>query len=242
MKSKFLCFVVFLVALPAWAQTETPPEVSVQFRTLAWGRAVDGLSFAQKAADIPVEIMPDGRSVFYPYRGSAVVEFFRPTIGADGKPQRQVVATADLKPGGKWPLLIFLKKPGEGESYVVKVIPEDLRSFPAGSFRFLNFTHKPISAALAGESVKIQPLTDRLMEKKPAPGRSTLLCQVLNETSGKWKVLYSNNWAYSPMARTLVIASNGSSANQINVQRLAESADFSYLNPPKKTPDAGIAQ
>ncbi len=218
------------------AQTEEgKPTVNIQFRTVGWLESVDGLLYDTKGASgVPFEVPADSRSVFFPYNGPTPIEFYRITRDVAGNATRTVVATAELKDGGPWPLLLFFKRPVKDEAYIVRVIPEDLKSFPAGSYRFLNLSPNLLGASLADNAIKLNPLTDRVIETKADSERRTIFCKIAAEISGAWKPVYGNNWAFNPMVRTLVIINTDRRPGELRVQRLAESADFSYLRPPDK--------
>lgn len=129
-------------------------------------------SFTALAIDKPVrdiKVMgPDGQAlnfnVYTSARGRVVrhngdgnIVFFReiPSTDPEAAPQREVLAQVKLQPGVRRWLLLF-NEIGENR-YSVLPIPDDFRSFGAGTYRFMNLTPYEVSIKLADNVLTIQP-------------------------------------------------------------------------------------
>jgi hypothetical protein len=210
--------------------------VNVRFRIFGWDEASSDLNYWQ-AKDLGVVIYQDTRSVFYKYAGPAQIIFYRIVTGSDGNIVRVPAAQANLEGEGPWPLLIFFKTPGSPGKYSVDVLPDDLKSFPPGSYKFANFTNGPISGKLGPQSFQLQTRDIRLLRGQTEPGRTTLFAEIdTGGPDGKTPV-YTNNWAAQPQMRTLVFVKQSSdSSTGIVARRIIESTVF----PPASQPSSPL--
>lgn len=201
-----LLLILLAVILPdAVAQSSAQPPPP-RFRTLGLGVDCSDLFYNLKDKDVPISVVEDTRSDFYELPAGDKVTFYKVTQGADTSVVRTPVADAVLTGGGRLPLLIFSASTGGSGSYKVEVLPDDLSSFPAGTYRVLNRTGIPLGCLLAGSPTVVPPDGSALLEKKPAEGMRTLFFQVYPVGGKSSQPLYSNNWAWNAALRTLVVA------------------------------------
>ena len=209
------------------AQDEPVKTVKVRFRVFGWDNASADLNYAQAGKDVSAEIYEDLRSPFYDYAGPATITFYRVKTGADGKIERTPAAEADLSGAGSWPLLLFFVVPGGSGNYKVQVIPDDLNSFPAGSFKFANYTDVPISGSLGTQNFELHPTEMQTLLCLPSANTTTVFATVYAQTAQGKITVYTNNWALQPLMRTLVFVRKGSdSSTGFVARRIVESTVF----------------
>ncbi|MEI6491954.1 MAG: hypothetical protein WCO94_05340 [Verrucomicrobiota bacterium] len=233
-----LFFAVPLVE--AQAQDPALKTVKVRFRTFGWDSASSDLNYSQKNKDAKIEVFQDNRSVFYDYEGPAAISFYRIKAKPDGQIEHVVVARANLDGAGAWPLLIFAKNSPKSDDYTVLVLPDDLQGFPAGSFKFANFTNKTMTGSLGPESFRLEPRDIKLLTVRPSSNSTTLFAIVNIESGRKTIPVYTNNWAYQPMLRTLVfIMQSPETPSGVVARRIVESTEFPPEKPASGSPAAG---
>ena len=216
-----------LASAPLHAQDEPDKTLQVRFRVFGWDIANSDLFYAQNGSDASLEIYDNIRSPFHNYTGPATITFYRLKKGADGKIERIPAATANLADAGSWPLLLFFPAPGSPDNYQVQAIPDDLKSFPAGSFKFADFTDVPISGSLGSRAFELKPTE---METLPSPSgtnMTTVFATVYTETPQGRKTVYTNNWGIQPQMRTLVfVRKSPDTSTGVVARRIIESAVF----------------
>lgn len=195
-----------------------------RFRVLGLDVAAADLNYSLKDKDVPVSIVSDSRSDFYTVPQSNPVVFYRVEKLADGSLKRLPVAQADLTAGGSLPLLIFSTDPATPEKLRVDVIKDDLKTFPAGTFRILNRDQFQLGALFANQPTIIPASGDLVIEPKSETGRTTIIFQLYRLQKNDRHLLYSNNWALVSGLRTLVVVTPAiPPQTQANVRRIGES-------------------
>lgn len=214
-----------ILCLPAKLRAQEA-TVNVRFRIFGWDEASSDLNYWQ-AKDVNVVIYQDTRSVFYKYAGPAQIVFYRIVTGSGGSIVRVPAAQANLEGAGPWPLLLFFKTPGSPGKYTVDVLPDDLKSFPPGTYKFANFTYGPVSGKLGAQSFQLQSRDIRLLRGQTEPGRTTLFAEIDTDGPDGKTPVYTNNWAFQPQMRTLVFVKQSTdSSTGIVARRIIESTVF----------------
>jgi hypothetical protein len=225
------CVLAVIFSLPSSLRAQQA-TVNVRFRLFGWDEASSDLNYWQ-AKDLNVSIYQDTRSVFYKYAGPAQILFYRIVTGSDGNIVRVPAAQANLEGEGPWPLLIFFKTPGSPGKYTVDVLPDDLKSFPPGTYKFANFTNGPVSGKLGAQSFQLQSRDIRLLRGQTEPGRTTLFAEIDTDGPGGETPVYTNNWAFQLQMRTLVfVKQSNDTSTGIVARRIIESTVF----PPASQP------
>lgn len=217
-----------LLTLSALLSTATAaPE---KFRTLGWQLTLDDIYYEYRGANTPVQVYASARSIFYDYAPSRTrqpdtatdtVLFYRLGTNSEGEEIRIPVAQADLSKAGDWPLLIFRPSSSETSGISVTAIPDDLDSFPAPNFRFVNLTPAPLEIKMGKANATVKAKSMMMMDPEiKGDGTETRFTTVTVNTSNGPRRIYSNNWAVRPNQRTmvLIIAKDG----QLGVQRIID--------------------
>ena len=212
---------------------QEPAMVKVRFRTIGGNCDISGLNYFQEKADKAVSVQQDTRSLFYDYKGGETVLFYRIKPGADGTPLRVPAGEANLKMGGTWPLLIFFQDPRNPEQVRIQVTPDDLTNFPAGSYKFMNYSGQAVKANVGSDSLSLISQQTGLLKGRIDPQKRTNFTQIRSDASGNSKLLYSNNWAINPTLRTMVFINQRTEpGSPITVKRLTDCIELSP-EPPK---------
>lgn len=228
-----ISFLIVGCVSPAVLRAQDAPSatVNVRFRTFGWDGASSDLNYWQ-SKDVNVATFQDTRSIFYKYTGPAQMILYRVLTGTDGRIVRVPVVTANLQDAGPWPLLILFTGTGAPPTYTVQVLPDDLKSFPPGSYKFANYTNGPISGALGTQSFQLQPGGIQLLRGRPVPPLTTMFAAVYVGAGGDRTPVYTNNWAFEPLMRTLVFVKQSSdSSSGIVARRIIESTVFPPEHP-----------
>lgn len=217
-----------LIALSALLSTATAaPE---QFRTLGWQLSLDDIYYEYKGENTPVQVYASARSTFYEYAPSRTSQpetaadsilFYRLGTNAEGEEIRIPVAQADLSKAGDWPLLIFRPNSSQTSGISVTAISDDLKSFPAPNFRFVNLTPAPLEIQMGKANTTVQAKSMIMIDPKiKGDGTETRFTTVTVDTQQGPRRIYSNNWAVRPNQRTMVLimAKDG----QLGVQRIVD--------------------
>ncbi len=229
---KIACGIIALLVsfLPLAAQ-ESDQNHKGMFRTLGCRVTVEELYYAAVSEDGTTQqdsgkegsvgIFDSCRSNYYNRMGPGKVVFFRKAVGPDGKPIRKIVAEADFTKGGVLPLVLFLPHPDRPEIFMTLVLPDDPRSFPDTTFRFINLTPANLIATLGKSEVNIAPAGVELfktgIKDKPETRFATI-------SLGNNQRLFSNNWVIRPGQRAMVLIYpvNGTT----EVHRITDAADL----------------
>jgi len=132
---------------------------------------------------------------------------------AAGDDEHPVVATLEVGTISK-PLAVLAPAPApateekvEGEAdapaYRSHVIEADDKTFPMGSYRFVNLSPYPVRINLGEHSMEIESGTDKLFNPKVAAGE-LLAVTIEYQLEENWLAVSSSRWAYRKDRRTLV--------------------------------------
>lgn len=199
---------LFACLVPPHTALASSPQEGLRFRTFGWQVATEGLFYEVGGKDAQLEVLDATRSRFYDYSGPLALVVYRLVPGPDGKKVRQTVATADLSAAGRWPLLVFLPdKTKSPDAVRIVTLADDLDSFPAPQFRFVNFTPVTLGLTLGTERVALASRglhqLDPALGSDGAPETRYFVVSIATEEGPK--LLYANNWVVRPSQRTLVL-------------------------------------
>jgi hypothetical protein len=227
-----LCLLAFaLIGICVTNRAEDLSNAGVRFRTFGWKLPAQELFYDSGGKDVPVEILDATRSRFYKLTGPKTVAFYRIVTDAEGKKTRQTVVTVDVAGAGLWPLLVFVPdKNGGPEAVRVVAIADDLESFPAPQFRFVNFTPVQLGLTLGSERVVLSPgalhALDPGLKSNETPATRYFVVSIATEEGPK--MLYANNWVVRSNQRTLVLIF--AEDNALQVRRIVEDVN-QYAQP-----------
>jgi hypothetical protein len=209
------------------AQDTGDKTVKVRFRVFGWDDAPSDLNYSQRAKDSSMLVIQDNRSIFYDYTGPALITFYRIKTDSEGKPIRETAAQADLSKAGPWPLILLAKSPQKPGRYDARVLRDDLKSFPSGTYVFSNFSAIPLTGSLGGRIFDLPPGGEQLIAPKTSDDSTTLFAALVKMEGSQKMPVYTNNWAVHPARRTRVLikASTESPSGLVAV-RVVESTVF----------------
>lgn len=230
---KFSPLVLLIGFFTTFAQATD--EGGPRFRTLGLGVAADDLFYELGGKDVAVTLTQDAPSGFYELPAGGNLAFYRLATNPDGGTARQPVASVKVA-GAGLQFLVIVSVGGPGV-LSAEVLADDLQTFPAGSYRFLNRTDAPLTCILAGTSSVIAAHSVELLKAKSGEGTRTVFLQVLAQKGKDRVVLYSNNWAWSPLIRTMIVAAPPvPPATTPSIRRIGESVE--KLSPSSLSPAA----
>lgn len=143
----------------AGAQASDAPS-SMKFSCVVWkDLPYPGIFYRQKDKFLPLTLTARQRSETYPLEGQEALELY--IVAKDrpnGQPGHELVGKAALPQGSKQ-LLFMIQEAPDGAKLPLRIFGMDdsLDAFPAGSFRFLNFTNLPLEVDFGGSSHKLPP-------------------------------------------------------------------------------------
>jgi len=235
MNSKIPCLALFLLAGLSHLSAQAPPEEhKVRFRTIGWQVSFDDLYYELKGRDTNVFVTESARSIFYDAPREKEIVFYRLVPGTDDKTKktREVAATVDITNAGHIVLLLFMTDPASPNRYRVTAFPDDPKSFPFPSCRFINLTKVDLRATYGDQNVEVKGKGMALAypKLKADDESDTRYTSVSMDTPEGPHQLYGNNWVARPNRRTLVFIFPQD--DRICVMRVSDDIGI-FLPPPK---------
>jgi hypothetical protein len=142
----------------AGAQASDAPS-AVKFSCVVWKELpYPGIFYRQKEKFLPLTLPARQRSEMYPLEGQEALELYIAKDQPNGNPGYELVGKATLPQGSKQFLFMIQESP-DGSQLPLRIFGMDdsLDAFPAGTFRFLNFTSLPLQVDFGGSSHKLPP-------------------------------------------------------------------------------------
>lgn len=226
-RTALIALLLLLPGLPAESQGPPPAETKgPAFRTLGLGYSSGDLFYSREGRDIALPVTEDSRSPFLPLPPGASLPFYRIEKLPDGEVRRVPAGAAQLDRGGRLPLLVF--SPG-GK---VDVLDDSLDVFPGGSYRVVNRLSEDLGALLGGSPTKVPAGTNTVIDAAKGQKGTTLFVQLYLLARSPQALVFSNNWAFSPLLRTLVIVVPPVPPSDLpGVRRIVESTELPGLAP-----------
>lgn len=231
------CILIFLAlhATVLRAQEAVPQRITTVFRTLGLGVNLTGIYYLYNNKDVPVSVLEDTRSEFYPLTPALAVQFYRLEKSQDGTLLRLPVAKATLPGNAKVMLLVFGQ--GPAKSMVVETMDESLAAFPGGSYRFVNRTDQRLEALVKEQKATVPEAGTVLVNARGAG--PTVFVQLFTQGTARPQLFLSNNWAFNAAIRTLVVVEPPVAPSKTPmVRRIIE--PITVLQPPPPTPSAPL--
>lgn len=211
MKTILLAAAALLLANPSLlAQNER----KVQIRTLCLGQVKDLEKVRLLLGD---ESKEDPEMVLYKEISPPVVVtlksneavFGTVTTGADGKPVRTVAARVTLGKGAQQLLVFVPSGGGEGKlPYNVVAYDDDLKTFPLGNVRAINFAPVPVRFVLSGAVTPQIPPGKYAQFPHPTKRDEYNMYSVVTEfqsAGGEWVKGQSTSWKATDRRREIVV-------------------------------------
>jgi hypothetical protein len=234
---ELLAVVALAVALET-GDAATDGDSPALFRTLGLNYSSNDFFYVKDGEEIAVTITQDARSGFFLRPKGDDLELFQNTTLPDGSRKKTPVLRVSLKPGGELPLLIF-SPPIEGrQAPAIEVLDDSIEEFPAGSYRVLNRLKAGVGIIAGQERGEVDANGQKVFSPRIAAPARTILFQAFVNTPQGPQMIFSNNWAFSELLRTLVIvAAPPDSHQELPVfRRIVEPADVLLSARPAPTP------
>ena len=207
-KLRLLIALVALGALPLWAQDNDSSGDAVPgkyFRTLGAGVTANDLYFKVKGKDKNVSITNSLRSILYDPKGAEKIVFYKIVTGPDGKKMHVDVAQAQIPRVNSLTLLVFSADPATPGTYDVDVLPDDLVTFPLGSYRIFNRSTLPVKVVLGNQGASVAPNKIRVLMYQPPAGGGSVPVRIYTPTNNTPRLIYANTWGDDNNHRTDIL-------------------------------------
>ncbi len=221
-----LVIVVLGVSMQAHAQVPEQSEGKQKpmFRTLGLGFSSGDLFYSRENQDVALPVTEDSRSPFLLQPVGSSLPFYRMEKLADGTVKRVPAGTAEIAPGGHLPLLVFFP------SGKVEVLDDSLDKFPGGSYRVLNGLNEDLGALLGKSPTSVPANSNKVIDATKEKNGTTLFVQMYLLERSPRTLVFSNNWAFSPLLRTMVIVVPPVPPSELpTVRRIVESIELPGL-------------
>jgi len=109
--------------------------------------------------------------------------------------------------------------------YDVDVLPDDLVTFPLGSYRIFNRSPLPVKVVLSNQSADVAPNETRVLMYLPPAGGGSVSAQIYTSANSTRRLIYANTWGDDNNHRTDILVSPSprqGMPNFINVGRLLD--------------------
>lgn len=146
------------------------------------------------------------RSSDYAYADGEAITFYGERVDANGQPIAEAIAT--IPEGATRLLLRFTKLPDRdqhGLSYRIAVFKDDSKTFPFGSFHFVNATAKDVNIHLGEIPFQLKQGAAKNIAMQP-PEKGDVSIEI---TAIEAKSQYTNGWGHHTNLRTLVFIVDG---------------------------------
>lgn len=147
------------------------------------------------------------RGIDYPYVADKSITFYGARVDANAQPMPEAIAT--IPPGATRLLLRFTKlsSPDDrGLRYRVDSFKDDSRTFPFGSFHFINTSTQHVKINLAGTAAVLAPGgVSNILSEPPERGDVSIQISVASNETDNSAPMYTNGWSHRSDLRTLVL-------------------------------------
>ena len=208
---RLLIALIALGALPLWAQDNDDgggggdAVPGKYFRTIGAGVTANDLYFKVKGKDKNIGITDSIRSPLYDPKGVGKIVFYKIVTGPDGKPMHIEMAQAQIPKANSLTLLIFSANPATPGTYNVDVLPDDLVTFPLGSYRIFNRSTLPVKVVLGNQGASVAPNKIRVLMYQPPAGGGSVPVRIYTPTNNTPRLIYANTWGDDNNHRTDIL-------------------------------------
>jgi hypothetical protein len=206
---------------PLFAQEEAE-TIRATLRGLAWERTIKDL-YLRSAGEYKRMVIPSGGlSLEYEYEGPAELRFFRKgPEGPEGRPTWLPATPPRTLSNGTNYLFVFREDTGQPENYAVAMHESDPTGFPAGAYRFFNFSRHPLACRLGPIEFSVPPGGSRIVPMNP-PAENHFVTFLAHEVEGQWELLFKTKWAWYPNKRSYVFVSPDPESGEVSLKIIEE--------------------
>lgn len=199
-------------------------ETNADTEDQAFKAKLTGVAIGGKVSDLyilsggdyeEVDFYVGVRSKSIRYAGPRSLNLYTQETGEDGETLYRSVAATELR-GNASDYLLFVSK--DSEKIRIFSLPEDLSSFPYGSFRFVNLTKKNIAMKLGDSKTLIKPNDSADVDGGFEHGKSyqTLMLE-LPANGDPAKPLFSSQIYFNENMRMLYLISADGDSSRIRL-------------------------
>lgn len=193
-----------------------------EFSLIAWGELpYDSVYYRKGSTMNEMEIKVGRRSEPYSMPSDGKLEMFITEKDAEGKETYKMVGRASIMENAKKMLfVVFPNKKDSDLPISMFGINDSLDVFPAGSFRFMNFTSVPMEGSFNGSVFRLKPWKTTVVKSKKRSGGSFLPFYI---RTMKGEMLYETRLLGQPSGREVVfIMPPSNSSGRINIKFLPQ--------------------
>lgn len=207
------------------AQEQEP--ITVSFSCLAWDKVdTRGLRYLRNNQTEALRISSAYRTGPYSYTGPNPIVFFREIPGPEGTVIRQPVGRAEIPPGQRSVLLLFIRNnepEGSGNEYNILVLDDSLTSFPKGSYRVFNLSEHEIGCIFGDQKFTVASQQYKTVSLG-AENEVDVRIHFSSRIDGQWVPSVNTRWLYQDSARSLVfVTQDGSVRNpQLKIKSITQ--------------------
>jgi len=200
------CGLLLFVA-PAFGQSNER-EQGMPFTCLQWGKLpYEEIFYRNGSEAIPLELYDGRRSQTYFLNVQGVLELYLKP-GADGSDNLEpvLVGRTTYDPANKR-MLFILKAAPEGSNLPIGILPieDSVETFPAGTFRFANFSPEPLTVEIGDTKDRLTPNSIEVFRPKTSP-KGGLISMIVYDATGK--TVFGRRIFGQPRDRKMVIFTN----------------------------------
>lgn len=224
---RFLVCSTVLVAIgfpPLFAQDQRPQTYT--FSALSWEQPIRGLHYHD--GDVWQRITITNGAKTLPVRVrlvQPVLHFYHEIPATDNTEEVSSLPAATARFPADSSEAMFLFFPGrsdEKERYSVRGLKDGLGRFPAGSYRFINFSNYPMAGAVGQESFEIPAGGEFVLPLSGAESGSVVF-QYARFAEDQWEIFYRSQWAVDKERRTIVFfLENPDEPGDLSMRRIYE--------------------
>jgi hypothetical protein len=207
--------------LPLGAQS-APKSISVKFSCVIWENlTISNLFYRQGKKYLPLQLSPGNRSELYTLQDTTALELCTLAVDEQGKEYYKRIGQAALPAGSDRALFfIFERKTADGLPLTVSGIDDSLKTFPRGSFRFVNSTPVELKVTFGGVTTPIAPQAMTVVPSQVSKDGGLLPFLVKDAAN---RNLYETRFFSQPTGRDMVfIAPPRRPGEQVLIKFLAQ--------------------
>jgi hypothetical protein len=192
-------------ALPLGAQS-APKATSLKFSCVAWENlTIDNLFYRQGKKCLPIQLSPGSRSELYTLQDATALELCTLAVDEQGKEYYKLIGQAALPVGSDRALFfIFEKKAADGLPLTVSGVDDSLKTFPPGSYRFVNSTSVELKVTFGGVTTPIAPRAMTVVPSQVSKNGGFLPFLVKDAAN---RNIYETRFFSQPTGRSMVFIS-----------------------------------
>jgi hypothetical protein len=228
-----ICLLLLAVApTDIQAQNETR-QARREFSLLAWNALPHTPLYYRNGKTMSeLKINSGRRSKSYPLTAVDELKIFTVEKDSEGKEEYKLIGRASMMDGAKKMLFVVVaNNRASGLPLAIFGINDSLDVFPAGSFRFMNFTSVPMEGHFNGETFRLKPGKTTVVESKKESGGG-LLPFYIRTMEGV--MLYETRLLGQPSGREIVfITPPSNDSGRVNIKFLPQTVPRAPSTPMK---------